>query len=223
LTATSRPARAPQAAAAVVLLLTLAACGSISPPASDDSANAAASPPATSPPATTPPVTSSPTAAAVTPSVPARSESPRAAGTPRGGAPAAVDERNPGAVAQAALATMYTSDTRIDTGPRNAIVRATRYMTPAYAAELTTASPPPAGAQWQQWVDHQAYTTATVSEANDAGRPADTATTAYRQYAVSVTAHGPSAYTDTAPVGTAFVELTRAGENPWRVSAIQLR
>jgi hypothetical protein len=216
LTTTNRAARAALAAAAVAALsLALAACGT-SPPSPEDPANPGSSPAAVSstPPATTP-----------TPSTPAEAYPTGTPGTPRGSSPAHVDQHDPDAVARAALTVMYASDTRIDTSPHDAIVRAARYMTTKYAAELKAAQPHAApGAQWQQWTDHHAYTTATITEANDAGRPADTPTTAYRQYTVSAVAHGDAGYTDTQQVGTAFVELTRAAAaDPWRVATVQIR
>lgn len=212
---TSRPARAGQAAAAAALLLALAACGT-SPPNPDDPADAASSPAA---------VSSTTAVTTTTPSSPAPAYPSGTPGTPRGNSPAAVNERNPDAVARAALTAMYASDTRIDTSPHDAIVRAARYMTTKYAAELKAAQPHAApGAQWQEWTDHHSYTIATITESNDAGRPADTPTTAYRQYTVSATAHGDAGYTDTEQVGTAFVELTRdAAGDPWRVATVQIR
>lgn len=213
---TSRPARAGQAAAAVAaLLLALAACGT-SPPSPDDPADTGSS---------TAAVSSTPPATATTPSSPAPAYPTGTPGTPRGSSPAAVDQHDPDAIARAALAVMYASDTRIDTSPHDAIVRAARYMTTKYAAELKAAQPHAApGAQWQAWTDHHAYTTATITEAADAGRPADTPTTAYRQYTVSAAAHGDAGYADTEQVGTAFMELTRAAAgDPWRVATVQIR
>ncbi|WP_335983171.1 hypothetical protein [Streptomyces sp. CA2R106] len=210
MTTTNRAARAGLAAAAAVaaLSLALAACGT-SPPSPDDPAN----PGSSAPPTTTEPNTPAEVYPTGTP------------GTPRGSSPAHFDQHDADGVARATLAVMYASDTRIDTGPHDAIVRATRYMTTKYSAELKGAPPHAApGARWQQWTDHHAYTTATVTAADDAGRPADTPTAAYRQYTVSAVAHGDDGYTNTQQVGTAFVELTRAtAGDVWRVAAVQIR
>ncbi|MFF1792823.1 hypothetical protein ACFVXQ_01030, partial [Kitasatospora sp. NPDC058263] len=101
-------------------------------------------------------------------------------------------------------------DTAVDASPRDATVRAAPFLTAAYAAELTShravAAP---GAQWNAWSTHNAYTTASVTPIHQAGAPADTDTEAYRTYTVTTTAHGLDGYTDTAPVGAAYVTLAR--------------
>jgi hypothetical protein len=206
---------AAQAAAAAAVLFALAACGTTptdnAPPATPDSPSASVP---------------SPTASAE-PDEPAEaypsSSSSRAPRAPKP-KPGKVDGQDPDAVATAALAVMYASDTQTDTTPHDATVRAAPYLTPTYAAELEDAQPHAApGAQWQNWTDHHAYTTATITPAQDSGRPADTATTAYRQYTVAATAHGDNGYRDTEQVGTAFVQLTRTGGKPWRVGTLQIQ
>jgi len=139
--------------------------------------------------------------------------------------PTQVNGQNADAVAEAALTVMYSMDTRIDTTPRNAVLRAVPYLTKAYATELAGSQVYAApGAAWNDWAAHGAYTTATITPAPDSGAPTDTATTAYRSYTVTTTAHGTDSYMDTDQVGTAFVELTRSGwSSPWRVALVQIR
>lgn len=205
---------AAQTAAAAAMLFALAACGTTptdqaAEPATPDSLSAAA-----------------PSSASTEPSEPAEAYPSGSTGNPRASIPDSdtVNGQDPDAVAKAALSVMYASDTRIDTTPHDATVRATPYLTPTYAAVLKEAQPHAApGAQWQNWTDHHAYTTADVTSAEDAGRPADTATDAYRQYTVAATAHGDDGYRDTEQVGTAFVQLTRTNGKPWKVSTLQIR
>lgn len=207
------------AAAAAVLGAVLAACGTTPtdptarPAPPDTSTTTAAAAPA--------PSTADPSAITAAQPYPTGST-----GTPRGTlpVPSHVNGQDPSAIATAALSVMYAMDTRMDTSPHDATVRATRYLTPKYGAELRAEQPRSApGAQWQDWADHHAYTTATISPADDAGRPSDSPTIAYRQYTVTVTARGDTGYSDVEQVGTAFIELTRTGSNPWRISTIQIR
>ncbi|MFJ2193080.1 hypothetical protein ACIOJE_34925 [Kitasatospora sp. NPDC087861] len=138
--------------------------------------------------------------------------------------PATVNGQDAGAVGRAAVTVMFQIDTAVDVSPRDATVRAAPYLTTAYAAELAShqamAAP---GAQWGNWTAHDAYTIASVTLTSQAGAPADTTTEADRTYTVTTTAHGRDGYTDTTPVGTAFVVLARNGADPWRVSTIQIR
>lgn len=204
------PGRLRQLPTAIALLLALVGCGTT--PRSSSSAPAGSAPGAVA------------RSISGTPSIPAQAYPSGCPGVPRATRPATVDKRDPDAVARAALTAMYTSDTRIDTSPHDATVRATRYMIPAYAAELINATPHAApGARWQDWADHHAYTTVTIVLAADAGRPPDTPTTGYRRYALSVTARGDSGYVDTEGTVTAFVTLTRtATDRLWQVAKVRI-
>ena len=136
---------------------------------------------------------------------------------------AAVSYQNPTAVAEAAVITSWTMTTGSDTSQYQAELRAAPFLTPAYLAALK-ASPPVAapGAQWTLWASRDAQTTVSaVPEA--AGQPADTGTTADRQFGITVTPHGDNGWTGAPVTATVFVTLARAGPGqPWLVSGIQV-
>lgn len=135
--------------------------------------------------------------------------------------PAAVNYADPTAVSQAAVIIQWTMDTVTDASQYQAELRSAPFLAPAYLAQLR-AHPPVAapGYQWSQWAAHRAYTTVSVvAEPDD--QPADTATTAYRQWGITVTPHGAGGWTGAAMAATVFVQLSRAGSGrPWLVSAI---
>jgi hypothetical protein len=135
--------------------------------------------------------------------------------------PAAVNYANPTAVSQAAVIIQWTMDTVTDASQYQAELRSAPFLAPAYLAQLR--AHPPVGApgyQWNQWAAHRAYTTVSVvAEPDD--QPADTATTAYRQWGITVTPHGVGGWTGAAVAATVFVQLSRGGSGrPWLVSAI---
>ncbi|MFH8350466.1 hypothetical protein [Streptomyces sp. NPDC018045] len=148
-----------------------------------------------------------------------------ASGTPKAPAPAPgdIDRQDADAVARGALTAMWTSDTALDTSPQDAIARAARagWCTPAYAAQLTSHTPRAApGAQWAEWARHRAHTTVKAAATAEAGRPADTPTTAYRQYTLTITPHGRDNWSGTPVTVTVFAELTRtAAGQPWQLAA----
>ncbi|WP_125264877.1 hypothetical protein [Streptomyces alboflavus] len=154
---------------------------------------------------------------------------PGASGTPRGGIPAPddVDERDATAVSRAAVTVLFTYDTRMDTSSNDAGRRLADagWCTDAYANQLREATSRSApGAQWATWSRHRAYTKATARSADEAGKPEDSPTAAYRQWNVTVTPHGRDGWKGRAEMTTAYVELTRtAPRTPWRVNTITLR
>jgi hypothetical protein len=135
--------------------------------------------------------------------------------------PAAVNYADPTAVGQAAIIIQWTMDTVTDASQYQAELRSAPFLAPAYLAELR-ANPPVAGPgyQWNQWAAHRAYTTVSlVAEPDD--QPTDTATTAYRQWGITVTPHGTGGWTGAPVTATVFVQLSRAGsDRPWLVSAV---
>lgn len=206
------PRRTLAAVAAAAAVLALTSCASSTTARSSDAASTAPAPAGSPTPTSLPTVAPYPTGASGSPRAPLPN-------------PSKVNGSSPDAVAEAALTVMFSEDTRIDTSPRDATVRAAPYLTPVYAADLAdhqAAAAP--GAQWNTWAAHNAYTTASVTPAPDSGAPADTTTSAFRTYTVTATAHGTDGYTDVEAVGTAFVELVRNGAaDPWRVSDVEIR
>jgi hypothetical protein len=135
--------------------------------------------------------------------------------------PAAVNYADPTAVSQAAVIIQWTMDTVTDASQYQAELRSAPFLAPAYLAELK-ANPPVAapGYQWNQWAAHRAYTTVSlIAEPDD--QPADTPTTAYRQWGITVTPHGVGGWTGARVAATVFVLLSRAGsDRRWLVSAV---
>ncbi|AWI31252.1 hypothetical protein [Streptomyces tirandamycinicus] len=148
---------------------------------------------------------------------------------PHGGipSPAGIDQTDAGAVSRGALTALMTYDTITDDSRTEASIRTADagWCTPAFAAQLrsaTTHAGP--GATWTSWTQHRAYTTVALTAADEAGRPADTPTTAYRQWIVAITPHGRDGWKGPAEEYTAFVELTRAQAGAlWRLSSLSLQ
>lgn len=63
-----------------------------------------------------------------------------------------------------------------------------------------------------------------LAAADEAGRPTDTATTAYRQWTATVTPTGRDGWKGSPENNTVFVELVRAAPgSPWRINALQIQ
>lgn len=137
--------------------------------------------------------------------------------------PASVSYTDPTAVSRAAIIIQWTMDTITDTSQYQAELRSAPFLTPAYLAQLM-ANPPTAapGYQWDQWTAHRAYTTVSLV-AEPAEQPPDTASTADRQWGITVTPHGTDGWTGEPLTATVFALLTRGGPGqPWLVSAISV-
>ncbi|GAA2110938.1 hypothetical protein GCM10009802_08330 [Streptomyces synnematoformans] len=150
-------------------------------------------------------------------------------GTPHGGIPHPddVDEHDASAVSEGALTAMFTYDTTIDASRNDAGRRAAEagWCTEEYARQLRAAAARSApGADWATWAEHRAYTTVKLTAADEAGRPADTPTTAYRQWNITVTPHGRNDWKGQPQHSTVFAELQRADPDaPWRLAAISIQ
>lgn len=151
------------------------------------------------------------------------------AGEPKGGIPSPgdVDRTDATAVSKAALTALSTYDTAIDRSRNDAgrRVAAAGWCTAPYAAQLKAAANQAApGGSWSTWTQHKAYTKATLQETAEAGRPQDTATTAYRQWTITVTPHGRDGWIGPAETSAAFVELTRAAAGqPWHLNSVSVQ
>lgn len=135
-----------------------------------------------------------------------------------------VDRSIATAVATAAVTANWTSNTSSDSGPFAATLRSLIWYTPAAAAKVR-AHPPtgPVGEQWERWAAHRAVTSAGLQATPDAGAPPDTATAAYRSFAVTVTAHGQDGWTAVPSRYQCFVTLTRPSATaPWQVAGFEV-
>lgn len=136
--------------------------------------------------------------------------------------PSAVDGTDATEVSEAWAEVAYGYDTKYDYGPHDAVLRSARWFTPAKAAAERSYHPASgAGAEWNTWAGHRAWTTVTVTPDDDADGPADTAVLAYRALFVDGTAHGRDGWTGTGPRANVYLKLTRAsGGRPWRVADV---
>lgn len=145
------------------------------------------------------------------------------AGTPAAGLPAHVDSQDATAVAAAAITADWTWDTALDTSPADAQRRSQPWLTPQYAAQVahapTVAAP---GAQWDTLAAHHGYTTAALARAFD-DPTADTATSAWREFTVTVTEHGRDGWHGPVSTYVQYAHLTRptAGA-PWQVDQMRV-
>jgi len=100
-------------------------------------------------------------------------------------------------------------DTRVDHRPNDTARRlALPRLSPQLRAEVTgfdTAAAAAPDAQWQDWTRRHAWATVTVALGGD-DHPPDTADTAWRQVAATITLHGDQQWTDTVQQ-TEFVRL----------------
>ncbi|MGV9383538.1 hypothetical protein ACWDRB_47530 [Nonomuraea sp. NPDC003707] len=156
-----------------------------------------------------------PTTTAPAPSAVHRSQTPDAG---------EVNGRDADAVSRTTLTVMAGADTRTDTGFHEASLRAGRFLTPGYLAELRAVRPQAGpGAQWESWRAHRAYIRPQLRPGGDE-RPADTATEAVRQWRVDLHPVGRDGWRGEPLMWIAFVSLARTGpEAGWKVSAVVLR
>jgi len=192
------------------------------PPATSEGPSIASAAPATGSAVPRSVTTAQPSAA------PTAAPAPGAAGqtgVPRGAPPtvSTVNLTDATAVGEAFVITSFSYDTAIDVSPANAQGRSIPFATPAYAAQLRAAGTLPGGDRWNTLADHHGYTTTTLAENHDQGRPPDTAAAAVRSWTVTTTGHSPDSWT--APMGTAlvFVTMNRTDQTaPWQVSGVQI-
>jgi hypothetical protein len=114
---------------------------------------------------------------------------------------------------------MWTVDAAIDQGQQDAYLRAIGYLTAGYAATIRAQPPQFAPAPWR---DHRAYSRLRLKPLRrEEGAPADTPTTAYRQWSLTVLPTGRDGWRGRRTTAVLFVTLTRPGPgSPWRISGI---
>lgn len=219
---TSSSVRGTTAAAVTVLTLTLAASGCGADSGGDGRGRSSTPSPAATGTGPYPTPSASRTAA---PGSPAS----RPTGTPKGGTPRPgdVEQTDADAVSRGALTALWTFDTAVDRGPHDAELRTADagWLTKAYADRLRSRRPQSVpGAQWQEWVRHRAYGTVELEKAEEAAKPADTGTEAWRQWTVTTTPSGRDRWTGEAVPVAAYVHLTRtAAGTAWRVADVIVR
>ncbi|MEV0778421.1 hypothetical protein [Streptomyces sp. NPDC050428] len=154
---------------------------------------------------------------------------PTSTDAPRGSAPRPqdVDQTDADAVGEGTLTALWTYDTTTDSGPHDAQLRAAEagWLTAAYADQVRAHRPKSVpGAQWLEWAGHRARTTVAVQKTEDAAKPPDTGTEAWRQWTVTATPKGRERWTGEPVVASVYVHLTRTTtDKPWRVAEVTVR
>jgi hypothetical protein len=114
---------------------------------------------------------------------------------------------------------MWSIDTTVDRDPRAAALRAGPWLSSAYQAALRSDPSPGTDATWTAWTAHRARTRVTLTPGQDQ-RPADTTTTALRQWSLTITPVGRDGWRGPRTRLIAFVTLARSHRGaPWRVTA----
>lgn len=133
---------------------------------------------------------------------------------------ATLTDPDPGVVAVAALTVAYSADTGTDASPLDAQRRALPWFGGGYAVALHAATDAAAGpgAAWNSWSAHCAQLVVRVAAAAD-DHPADTATTADRQYLLTQTPTAPG-WTGPAVSVAVYVGLTRTPGGRWQVTEL---
>ncbi|MEV5988666.1 hypothetical protein AB0L85_27270 [Streptomyces sp. NPDC052051] len=133
--------------------------------------------------------------------------------------PGVVDDNDATAVAKAWAEAVYSYDTKYDTGPHDAVLRAARFFTERKAATERSYQPASGpGDGWNTWAKHQAWTKVTVSSELEDDAPRDAEQLAYRSLVVEGTATGRDGWTGTGPQLNTYVKLVRSSVGkPWRV------
>lgn len=223
------PAPRPALAAAIAALIAAAAAGCAAQPPllttsglSSPPAPTAAAPvqPGAGASGTVRPITDAPAAPALNPGASTPGASTRPSPAARLPGAATLTSPDPGVVAVATLTVAYSADTVTDTSPLAAQRRALPWFGGGYAAALRAANDAAAGpgAAWNSWSTHRAQLVVHVAAAAD-DHPADTATTADRQYLLTQTPTAPG-WTGPAVSVAVYVRLTRTPGGRWQVTEL---
>ena len=168
-----------------------------------------------------------------------------APGRPRAAVPRLTADRqtDPLAVAETAVATLYTVDPAADGDPAAASRRTGYLLTPTLAAALTAPSGTGSGARWRQWAQDRAYVTVSTGKIDIPWTVADNRYTVVRTVGFRQTVHTPTTRTGSTgstgsttagtastagtaevilPQQTLAVTLVRAADDrPWRVDHLE--
>lgn len=133
--------------------------------------------------------------------------------------PGRIDQRDASAASKGALTVMYTVDSRVDTGLRDAKLRAEPYLTPDLTTKIKAEPQQFVPTDWRQ---HQAYLAVRLEPlVKEAGAPPDGPTAAYRQWEMTTTPKGRDGWRGEPKKSVVYVGLTRSsGRGPWRVSDV---
>lgn len=134
----------------------------------------------------------------------------------------AARQTDPMAVAQAAVATLFSVDPAVDSDRTDAARRAAYLLTPTFAASVAAPPTTGSGAQWQQWATSDAYVTVTSKKIDIAWTVADNRLAVVRNVGFIQTVHTAGGTTTTLPQQTLALTLVRAADGqPWRVDSME--
>ncbi|WP_433461838.1 hypothetical protein [Spirillospora sp. CA-128828] len=122
-------------------------------------------------------------------------------------------------MSKTALTIMYTVDSTVDEGLRDARLRAARYLTSDYTAKVKAE---PRQYLPDIWRQHRAYLAVRLrSLAREAGAPSDGPAAAYRQWEMTTTPTGRDEWHGTPAKLVIFLMLARPSKrDPWRISDV---
>lgn len=133
--------------------------------------------------------------------------------------PGRIDQQDATAVSKGALTVMYTVDSTVDTGLRDAKLRAKRYLAPEYIANVEAEPRQYVPDEWRQ---HRAYLTVRLKPlALEAGAPSDGPTAAYRQWEMTTTPTGRDDWRGAPRKSVVYMALVKSSEREsWRISDV---
>jgi hypothetical protein len=135
--------------------------------------------------------------------------------------PERIDDGDATALPKGVLTLMYTVDSTVDAGLRDAKLRAAPYLTDEYAAEIKAELTQYVPSEWRE---HRAYLAVRLKPlAKEEGAPPDGPATAYRQWELVTTPTGRDGWRGDPRRSVVYMELTRESpRDPWRVSDISV-
>lgn len=132
-----------------------------------------------------------------------------------------IDQKDATAVSRAALTVMYTVDSTVDAGLRNARLRATHYLTTTYAAAIKAE---PVQYVPEDWRRHRAYLAVRLRPTvREKGAPTDGPTASYREWEMTTVPTGRDRWRGAPRTSVVYMALVRSSKNaPWRVSDVNV-
>lgn len=151
-------------------------------------------------------------------------------GTPRGltAAQRKINRSDASSTAIAFAVRMEAWDTKLDTRPEHAAVRAAKYAAPTLRRELLAKMPSssPPGVRWNRLLAHHGWVTVSTVLGGMGPPPVDTATAAVRGVTVTPVDHGAGHWTswpDRTERMTYVIDLTRSHRGTdWSVSSYKI-
>lgn len=133
----------------------------------------------------------------------------------------AAQQIDPLAVAQTAVATLYSLDPAVDGDRTDAARRAAYLLTPQLAAALTAPQTTGNGTQWQDWAERDAYVTVTSKKIAIAWTVADNRLRVVRNIGFIQTVYTNAGGTALQQQTLAVTLIRDADGGPWRVDSME--